>query len=614
MTQQLFSTLGVVDLVPGLVKGKLKLDQPIADFAPEFAGMKVAIDPGKSLESRPAQTLITVRHLLNHTAGFVEDNPWGDRQQPMTDPVALSLHHDSRDLALRSPFGAVPQNQTVRWALKALPGVQQATLVLDVRRLEGNQEVLDYRNLTRIDMQRTSAGAHELFKTRYRFKDKAIYGYWFEVLIGGVKYVYQNNAEPIYWTQEKGSGGLGQVSLPIAQDRRVRRFRITVYDPAFKVPAWAQDAVYYFIFPERFRNGNPANDPIPGVTRYHQHTVEVHKNWTDRPYRPGSGDGSDAHFNNDFFGGDLAGLIDKLDHIRELGANAIYMTPVFKAASNHKYDTADYHQIDPSFGTNADFTRLTREAAKRGIRIIPDASLNHVGADSRYFDRFGNYSTQDQGAFANGRIRADSPYANWFSFDATQAEPGKQFEYSSNTSVILADIAARALTTSDKPEVRRKAVADYLQVRLFGPLGMTSMVPEFDASGTLIGGSLMHATARDWAKLGEMLRLKGRAPGGEQLVPQRWVEAMLTPSPASPHYGFQTWLNRPIPGTPASDHPLFPDRAPQSVFSLIGHMGQYVLVSPSQRVTLVRLGHSDSQQRPPMLQQVADVLELYPAS
>jgi CubicO group peptidase (beta-lactamase class C family) len=202
--------------------------------------------------------------------------------------------------------------------------------------------------------------------------------------------------------------------------------------------------------------------------------------------------------------------------------------------------------------------------------------------------------------------------ARWASEQPLEAEPGKMFEYSSNTSVILADIAARALTASDKPEARRKAVADYLQQRLFGPLGMTSMVPEFDASGTLVGGSLMHATARDWAKLGEMLRLKGRAPGGEQLVPQRWVEAMVTPSPASPHYGFQTWLNRPIPGTEPAEHPLFPDRAPKSLFSLIGHMGQYVLVSPEQRVTLVRLGHSDSAERPVMLQQAADVLELYP--
>lgn len=202
--------------------------------------------------------------------------------------------------------------------------------------------------------------------------------------------------------------------------------------------------------------------------------------------------------------------------------------------------------------------------------------------------------------------------AKWAEEQPLEADPGKQFEYSSNTSVILADIAARALTTSDKPEARRKAVADYLQQRLFGPLGMTSMVPEFDASGTLIGGSLMHATARDWAKLGEMLRRKGRAPGGEQLVPQRWVEAMVTPSPRSTHYGFQTWLNRPLPE--GEEHPLFPDRAPRSLFSLIGHMGQYVLVSPSQQVTLVRLGHSDSGERPPMLQQAADVLELYPGS
>lgn len=202
--------------------------------------------------------------------------------------------------------------------------------------------------------------------------------------------------------------------------------------------------------------------------------------------------------------------------------------------------------------------------------------------------------------------------ARWAREQPLEAEPGKQFEYSSNTTVILADIAARALTPSDKPDARRKAVADYLQVRLFGPLGMTSMVPEFDASGTLIGGSLMHANARDWAKLGEMLRRKGRSPEGEQLVPQRWVEAMVSPSPASPHYGLQTWLNRPIPGTEPSEHPLFPDRAPASLFSLIGHMGQYVLVSPSQRVTLVRLGHSDSEQRPLMLQQAADILELYP--
>ncbi len=350
------------------------------------------------------------------------------RQVPVTNRVALSLYHNSRDVTFRKPFGAVPQHQTVHWSLKALPGVERATLVLDVRRLEGNQEILEYRNLARINMTRTQVDSNELFKASYKFKDKAIYGYWFEVIIDGVKYVYHNNAQSIYWTQEKGSGGLGQVSVAPDQERRLRRFRVTVYDPQFKVPQWAQDAVYYFIFPERYRNGNPANDPKVGQRKYQSHNIEVHANWLDKPYKPGTGDGSDAHYNNDFFGGDLEGIIQKLDDIKDLGANAIYMTPVFKAASNHKYDTADFHEIDPAFGTNADFKRLTQEAAKRGIRVIPDASLNHVGADSKYFDRFGNFKSEGLGAFAGNRIQAKSPYASWFTLDATQTDPDKQFK------------------------------------------------------------------------------------------------------------------------------------------------------------------------------------------
>src|SRR3990167_4456256 len=141
-----------------------------------------------------------------------------------------------------------------------------------------------------------------------------------------------------------------------------------------------------------------------------------------------------------------------------------------------------------------------------------------------------------------------------------EAEPGRQFEYSSNTTVILADIAARVLTRSTDPEARRKAVADYLQTRLFGPLGMTSMVPEFDRAGTLIGGSLMHGTARDWARFGEFLRNKG-SYRGTQVVPRRWVEFMTTPSPRSGHYGGQTWLNQ---NPPEGKDPLFSDRGPQS--------------------------------------------------
>lgn len=231
------------------------------------------------------------------------------------------------------------------------------------------------------------------------------------------------------------------------------------------------------------------------------------------------------------------------------------------------------------------------------------SGLDHTEAGDPPYD-----SSEVRMLFLDGR----GDMARWAKEQPLEAEPGERFEYSSNTTVILADIIARALTDSEDPEARRSAVADFLQERLFGPLGMTSMVPEFDASGTLIGGSLMHASARDYAKFGEFLRAGGETPNGEPLVPSGWVEQMITPSPASVHYGFQIWLNRPDPALEEGQHPLFPDRAPASLFSLIGHMGQYVLVSPDQKVTLVRLGHSTSAERPPMLQEAADVIALYP--
>ena len=344
----------------------------------------------------------------------------------VTDPVALSLRFDSRALAHKQPFGAVKAGTPIAYAVTALPGVQRLTLVVEKRLLEGNQEVLKYTELARLPMQKTGQGARERWTAIHRYAEMAVYGHWFEAVIDGKTYVLQNNATPVFWTREKGAGGVAEVVEKPAAISSIRRFRQTVYSPDFTVPDWAPDIVYYYVFPERFRNGDPLNDPKPGVTRYHQHGVEVHKHWGDRPFRPGSGDGSDAHFNNDFFGGDLEGLIQKLDYIKDLGANTIYMTPVFKASSNHKYDTADYREIDPAFGTNADFERLTKEAAKRGLRVIPDTSLNHTGADSIYFNRYGNFG--NQGAFQGGKVNPASPWAGWYSFDTTQAAPDQQFK------------------------------------------------------------------------------------------------------------------------------------------------------------------------------------------
>lgn len=336
------------------------------------------------------------------------------------DPVALSVRFDSRDLGSKAPFGAIVAGSDIDFALSSAPGIDSVTLVIESRLLEGNQERIEYREIARLPMQSVMADEHQLWRSRYRFDAIGVYGYWFEVQIGAERYVYQNNRNAVFWTREKGNGGRGEISFAPESGERIRRYRQTVYTADFSVPDWAPDIVYYYIFPDRFRNGDRDNDPEPGVQKFHDGTVEFHDNWNDKPWLNGTGDGSDERYSNDFFGGDIAGIIEKLDYIRDLGANALYITPLFKAASNHKYDTANYRQIDPGFGSNADFARLTAEAGKRGIRIIPDTSLNHTGDDSRYFNRYGNHP--GIGAFQNGEIRADSPYADWYRFDASKPE------------------------------------------------------------------------------------------------------------------------------------------------------------------------------------------------
>jgi CubicO group peptidase (beta-lactamase class C family) len=199
--------------------------------------------------------------------------------------------------------------------------------------------------------------------------------------------------------------------------------------------------------------------------------------------------------------------------------------------------------------------------------------------------------------------------ARWAEAPPLEAKPGTKYEYSSATTVILADIAARVLSRSSDPEARRTAVDEFLNSRLFTPLGMYSMIPEYDAAGTLIGGSLIHGSARDWARFGEFLRHDG-AVKGVQLVPRSWIEFMTTPSPASADYGAQTWLNRPS-GT--EQDALFADRGPSDLFAAIGHLGQYILVSPSRKLTVVRLGKTDDPLRKPLVDRLADIVALYPA-
>ncbi|PZD94976.1 alpha-glycosidase [Paenibacillus sambharensis] len=145
----------------------------------------------------------------------------------------------------------------------------------------------------------------------------------------------------------------------------------------FQAPEWAKDAVFYQIMPDRFANGDPSNDP--------EGTAE----WGGQPQTEG------------FFGGDLKGVLEHLDYLTELGINAIYFTPIFKSPSNHKYDTIDYMEIDPQFGTKEDLKKLVKACHERGIRVVLDAVFNHSGV------LFGPF----QDVVKNGE---NSKYKDWF--------------------------------------------------------------------------------------------------------------------------------------------------------------------------------------------------------
>lgn len=200
--------------------------------------------------------------------------------------------------------------------------------------------------------------------------------------------------------------------------------------------------------------------------------------------------------------------------------------------------------------------------------------------------------------------------AAWAEAQPLEHEAGAVHQYSTATSTILADIAARVLAPEGSVEDRQRAMAAFLASRLAGPLRAPSFMAEFDAAGTMMGGSMIWATARDWGKLGELLRHKGSV-GGTQLVPRSWIEFMTSPSPRAADYGAHIWLNR---DSGEERVVLYPEQGPGSAFGLVGHLGQYVIVSPAQKLTIVRLGKTDNAERQALVEQIARIAALYPAT
>ncbi len=184
--------------------------------------------------------------------------------------------------------------------------------------------------------------------------------------------------------------------------------------------------------------------------------------------------------------------------------------------------------------------------------------------------------------------------------------PGSNFTYSSATTMLLSGIVTDLLTPVKDPQARHDAMAHFIEARLAGPLGLRSLVAEYDESGTMLGGAMIHMSARDYAKIGELLRNRGRV-GDRQIVPERWIDFMLSPSPTNAAYGGQIWLNR------ASDHSdLFPGEARPGVFGAVGYRGQYVIVAPEQKLTVVRMGNTNEPEIAELRHALARLVQAMP--
>ena len=184
-------------------------------------------------------------------------------------------------------------------------------------------------------------------------------------------------------------------------EKRGRRFRLSLYEKDFKVPSWFGGGIMYHIFLDRFCRGKGKAEP---------HTDAIlDPDWENGipQYAPVPGA---PLSNNVFFGGNLWGVAEKLEYLSSLGVTVLYLSPIFKAYSNHRYDTADYEEIDPLLGGEEAFCHLLKSAHERGIRVILDGVFNHTGDDSKYFNRRGNYPSL--GAYQS----KDSPYASWYTF------------------------------------------------------------------------------------------------------------------------------------------------------------------------------------------------------
>ena len=217
-----------------------------------------------------------------------------------------------------------------------------------------------------------------IFENEIDLDTRAIYSYYFSYFANG-KHKFHKQKE-------------------ITRNNHVIKEEMFKLSVNYEVPSWAKGKIMYHIFIDRFNRGN--NEPMQPMPRR-----TIHNSWEEEMM---IGPDKDGIWNADFYGGDLKGIIEKLDYIKSLGVSILYLSPVMHSQSNHRYDTSDYENVDPYAGNNEDLEKLCTLAHQKGMKVVLDAVFNHTGNDSKYFNEYGQFDTI--GAYKN----IDSPYASFY--------------------------------------------------------------------------------------------------------------------------------------------------------------------------------------------------------
>lgn len=286
--------------------------------------------------------------------------------------------YNSRDLKHKSIFGSIAAGSSLRLAV-LMPRNFSCSKVTLVLHKDG--ECDQYKDLYWCGMNGENEEWWDIYLTIEQF---GLYFYHFT-------YETPFGTGNIFCRAD----GIGQIAPSGHQ------WQLTVYDRSYSTPDWVKGSIMYQIFPDRFNIGENPPKIFPEDRILHKSTDELPL------WKP---DSKGKILNNDYYGGTLKGIEEKIPYIASLGVNIIYLNPIFEAHSNHRYNTANYEKIDQMLGTEQDFKNLCKTAHKHSIKIILDGVFSHTGSDSVYFNREKRYG---KGGAFNDR---NGKYGDWFTF------------------------------------------------------------------------------------------------------------------------------------------------------------------------------------------------------